>query len=64
MGSDGIIADLHAALLRAFGWSNTHLHRFVIHGKDDGSAQRGRLSFADAPTQVQVADRRLRSHER
>ena len=31
------IADLHAALQIAFGWDGTHLHRFVIHGREYGS---------------------------
>ena len=26
------IAELHAVLQTAFGWSGEHLHRFVIHG--------------------------------
>ena len=31
----------------AVGWSDAHLHRFIIHGKDDGSARLGGLTFAD-----------------
>jgi hypothetical protein len=30
---DSTIADLHHLLQIAFGWSDAHLHRFVIHGK-------------------------------
>lgn len=30
------IADLHAALQVAFGWDGSHLHRFVIHGREYG----------------------------
>ncbi|MGB0092862.1 MAG: hypothetical protein WBP81_10060, partial [Solirubrobacteraceae bacterium] len=30
------IADLHDALQIAFGWDGTHLHRFVIHGREYG----------------------------
>src|SRR6267143_1126273 len=30
--SDSTLADLHAALQLAFGWSDEHLNRFVIHG--------------------------------
>ncbi len=33
---DSTIADLHHALQIAFGWTDTHLHRFVIHRKDYG----------------------------
>ena len=31
--SDNTIADLHATLQLALGWSDDHLHRFVIHGR-------------------------------
>ena len=62
--SDSTIADLHHALQIAFGWTDTHLHRFVIRGKDYGIARLGGLTFADDPTQVQVADLRLRPRER
>jgi Plasmid pRiA4b ORF-3-like protein len=31
------IADLQAVLQIAFGWDGTHLHRFVIHGREYGS---------------------------
>ena len=33
---DHTLADLHAALQIAFGWSDAHLHRFVLHGRDYG----------------------------
>jgi hypothetical protein len=28
------IAELHAVLQIAFGWTDIHLHRFVIHGRE------------------------------
>ncbi len=31
--SDSTVADLHRTLQVAFGWSDEHLHRFVIHGR-------------------------------
>jgi hypothetical protein len=31
---DSTIADLYAPLLRALGWSDEHLNRFVMHGRD------------------------------
>ena len=34
------IADLHAALQIAFGWDGSHLHRFVIHGREYGHDSR------------------------
>ena len=32
------IADLHHIIQIAFGWTDSHLHRFVIYGKDYGTA--------------------------
>src|ERR1035438_8598755 len=34
--SDSSIADLHHTLQIAFGWSDSHLHRFHIHDRDYG----------------------------
>ena len=34
--SDSSIADLHATLQLALGWSDDHLHRFVAHGREYG----------------------------
>ena len=34
--SDHSIADLHYTIQIAMGWSDSHLHRFHIHGKDYG----------------------------
>jgi Plasmid pRiA4b ORF-3-like protein len=58
------IAELHAIIQIAFGWSDSHLHRFVIHGKSYGIAYPGGMSFADNPDQVRLADFRLRTGER
>jgi len=41
------IAELHATIQIAFGWSDSHLHQFVIHGKPYGIAYLGGVSFAD-----------------
>jgi hypothetical protein len=62
--ADSTIVDLHQTLQIAFGWSDTHLHRFVIHGKDYGVAHLGGRIFADDPTQVRLANLRLRPRER
>jgi hypothetical protein len=61
---DSTIADLHATLQIAMGWTDTHLHRFVIHGKDYGVAQLGGISFADDPARVCLADFGFRPRER
>ena len=58
------IAQLHATIQIAFGWSDSHLHQFVIHGKPYGIAYLGGISFADSPDQVRLADFRFRAGER
>src|SRR4051812_2452301 len=62
--SDTTIADLHATIQIAFGWFDSHLHRFVIHGKSYGIAYPGGMSFADNPDQVRLADFPLQTGER
>jgi Plasmid pRiA4b ORF-3-like protein len=54
--SDSTIADLHYIIQIAMGWTDSHLHRFVIHGKDYGVAQIGGINFTDDPTEVKLAD--------
>ena len=54
--SDSTIADLHTTLQLVMGWSDKHLHRSVLHGKDYGSSQIGGIGFSDDPHQVQLAD--------
>jgi hypothetical protein len=58
------IAELHAIIQIAFGWSDSHLHQFVIHGKHYGIAYLGGPSFADSPDQIGLADFRFRTGER
>ena len=36
---DSTIADLHYTFQIAFGWSDTHLNQFHIHGQDYGVSQ-------------------------
>jgi hypothetical protein len=58
------IAELHATIQIAFGWSDSHLHQFIIHGKSYGIAYLGGMTFADHPNQVHLADFRFRAGER
>src|SRR4030095_6560809 len=58
------IADLHYILQLAMGWTDSHLHRFLIQGKEYGSADDGGMGFADDPKQIKVADFRFRLLER
>jgi hypothetical protein len=62
--SDSTIADLHATLQIALGWSDEHLNRFVIHGREYGVSHLGGLGFRDDPHQVWLADLGLRVRER
>jgi hypothetical protein len=58
------IADLHHILQLAMGWTNSHLHRFLIHGKEYGIAYEGGIGFADDPKRIRLRDFRLRFRER
>src|SRR5246127_3522631 len=46
------------------GWSDSHLHRFHIHGKDYGVAHEGDLTFSDDPKRVLLPQFGFRLRER
>jgi hypothetical protein len=66
--SDSTIADLHYTLQIAMGWTDFHLHQFVIRGKRYGAvafqAQLGCTGFCDDPHQVHLQDFHFRLRER
>ena len=62
--SDSTIADLHASLQLVLGWSDEHLNRFVIHGREYGVWHEGGLGFRDNPRHVRLADLGLRVGQR
>ena len=62
--SDQSIADLHYAILIAMGWSDSHLHRFHIHGKDYGVAHEGGIIFDYNPEKIRLGDFEFRLRER
>jgi hypothetical protein len=62
--SDHSIADLHYAIKIAMGWSDSHVHRFRIHGRDLGVAHEGGVVFSDDPEKVHLVDFRFRLRER
>ena len=62
--SDSTIADLHYVIQIAMGWTDSHLHRFVIYGKDYGIAQIGGISFSDDPRLVKLSSFDWREKER
>ncbi len=56
--SDSSIATLHELLQIAFDWSDFHLHRFVIRGKEYGLSRIGGSTFrTDASGSGRTADR-------
>ena len=61
--SDSTIAQLHDTLQIALGWTDEHLHRFLIRGKPYGIARSGGVSFDDNPHQVQLRDFHFRWKE-
>ncbi|MEL6139667.1 MAG: plasmid pRiA4b ORF-3 family protein [Cyanobacteria bacterium J06628_6] len=58
------LADFHYILQIAMGWSDDHLNRFTIHGKEYGVYHSGGISFSDDPAKVQLADLQLREREK
>jgi hypothetical protein len=62
--ADTSIADLHHILQLAMGWTDSHLHRFLIHGQEYGIAYEGGIGFADDPRRIRLADFCFRLRER
>jgi hypothetical protein len=58
------IAELHEVLQLAFGWSDEHLHRFVIHGVEYGQNRPGALRFSHDSRTTPLAQFGLRQGER
>ena len=47
--SETTIAHLHSTLQTAFGWTDEHLNRSVIHGREYGVSHDGGIGFDDDP---------------
>jgi len=62
--SDSSIADLHSTLQISLGWTNEHLNRFAIHGREYGVNHDSGIGFRDDPRQVRLVDLGLRVSER
>jgi len=62
--ADTTIAGLHAVLQIAYGWTGTHLHRFVVQGREYGIGYVGGPGFGDDPRRVRLGDLGLRRTER
>jgi hypothetical protein len=55
VSSDSTIEDLHYTLQIAMVWEDTHLHHFIIHGKQYGITQPGGIIFSDRAREVKLA---------
>lgn len=62
--SDSSIADLHHILQIVMGWTDAHLHCFLIHGTEYGIAYMGGISFTDDSRKVLLANFQFRPRER
>jgi hypothetical protein len=62
--SDQTVANLHHVLQLAFGWSDSHLNSFRIHGKDFGVYRIGGPAFDEDVNKVCLADFHFRLGER
>jgi Plasmid pRiA4b ORF-3-like protein len=64
VSSNSTIADLHYIVQIAMGWTDSHLHRFIINGAEYGIAQIGGISFTSDPHKVRLVDFGLRENHR
>ena len=55
VSSDSTIEDLHYTVQLAMGWSDIHLHHFIIYGKQYGITQPGGTLFSDCASEVKLA---------
>lgn len=58
------VADLHRILQPALGWTNSRLHRFIIHGKEYDIAYEGGVGFDGDSRNIRLADFCFRLRER
>jgi hypothetical protein len=64
VSGDSTISFLHEIVQLAMGWSNCHLHQFLIRGKEYGVPYEGGVHFADRPEKIKLSDFQLRPQER
>ncbi len=62
--SDTTVDEFHHVLQISFGWSDAHLHQFLIHAKRYGQSRSGGIAFRDDPREVNLADFVLRVSEK
>ena len=61
---DNTLADLHYVIQIAFAWTDYHLHRFRIHGKEFGIPRLGGPSYLQDARDVRLTDFHFRVNER
>jgi hypothetical protein len=64
VSSNSTIEDLHYIVQLAMGWSNIHLHHFIIHGQQYGITQPGGTVFSTRACEVLLASFQLREKEK
>src|SRR5437016_4291359 len=62
--SDTTVADFHQVLQISFGWTDSHLHQFLIHAKRYGLSRSGGIAFRDDPLEIKLSDFGLRVSEK
>src|SRR5512135_59177 len=61
---ESTLAQLHDVIQIVFGWSDAHLHRCRIHGRDYGVSRDGGPWFSQDARQVRLVDFQFRLNER
>ncbi|HMB06622.1 MAG TPA: plasmid pRiA4b ORF-3 family protein, partial [Isosphaeraceae bacterium] len=61
---ESTLADLHHTLQITFGWTDFHLHRFRIRGRDYGVGRIGGPAYSRDARQVRLDSFQFRSNER
>jgi hypothetical protein len=62
--TNSTLADLHYALQIAFAWTDYHLHRFRVHGKEFGIRRMGGPFYSEDAREVRLNDFQFRVNER
>lgn len=62
--SNTTVDEFHNTLQISFGWSDAHLHQFLIHAKRYGQSRSGGGAFRDDPREIKLADFGLRVSEK
>jgi hypothetical protein len=62
--SDTTVDEFRHVLQISFGWSDAHLHQFLIHAKRYGQSRSGGIAFIDDPREIKLADFGLRVSEK